>query len=178
MLLTKAVSRPNCLLACVYCLRWGPRTVWAELFITPDTTTPLTSDSYQGTVCLAMMRAPSLRVYRGSAGCIQQNWVVQLGCWLPLPFSGLFMAGEKIWHGKHRINIDKYDASKDPTGAYRQQRLDRCCISVDPTWAGAAASSNQAARPKCTALSASLLLTECCTRLLFPGTCRWLHLPH
>lgn len=28
--------------------RWGPRTQWAELFIIPDQTTPLSADNYQG----------------------------------------------------------------------------------------------------------------------------------
>uniref|UniRef100_A0A383WL78 Uncharacterized protein n=1 Tax=Tetradesmus obliquus TaxID=3088 RepID=A0A383WL78_TETOB len=34
----------------------------------------------------------------------------------PQAYYGLFMGSEKIWHGKHRIDITKYDASKGITG--------------------------------------------------------------
>jgi hypothetical protein len=38
----------------------------------------------------------------------------------PQHYYGLFMGSEKIWHGKHCIDITKYDPAADITGA-------QCC---------------------------------------------------
>lgn len=49
------------------------------------------------------------------------------------PLLGLYMAGEKIWRGKHKIDIQKYNATSNPTGELPKLRLSTATVEHDAT---------------------------------------------